>query len=129
MQLKFLSLMVQDQDKAVEFYSGKLGFRVKADQDLGHIRWLTLEAPGGIEGVELILEKTDFPPSADYQHARYTAGIPAIAVVTSDIRGDFERLREAGVQLRGEPEDLGPITSVVIDDTCGNLIHLMQPNG
>ena len=78
-------------------------------------------------GVELVLEPMAFPPARDYQKALYDAGIPATAFVTTDIHAEFERLRSAGVSFRGEPVDMGPVTGVMLDDTCGNLIHLVQP--
>ena len=127
MQLKFASVMVRNQDEALRFYTEKLGFKVKDDLKMGPFRWLTVTSPHGVEGVELILEATDFPPSAVYQKARFDAGIPAIAVVTTDIKAEFKRLTDAGVTLRGEPADMGFITAVSFEDGCGNLINLVQP--
>ena len=127
MQIKFASVMVPDQDVALEFYTAKLGFTVAEDLRMGPFRWLTVVSPDGIDGVELILEATDFPPSAEYQKARYDAGIPAIALTTSNIQADVKRLTDAGVVFRGEPEDLGFITAVSFEDGCGNLINLVQP--
>jgi predicted enzyme related to lactoylglutathione lyase len=126
MQIKFASVMVHDHENALKFYVGKLGFEVKDDINMGQFRWLTVKSPAGIEGVELILEKTDFPPSATYQKARYEAGIPALALVTTDVRRDFSTLMERGVTFRGEPMDMGFITAVSFEDECGNLINLVQ---
>jgi hypothetical protein len=94
---------------------------------MGPYRWLTVVSPDGISGAELLLEATDFPPSAHYQQARYEAGIPAIAVYSSDIEADYRRLLDLGVTLRGEPTDLGFATAVSFEDGCGNLVNLVQP--
>jgi catechol 2,3-dioxygenase-like lactoylglutathione lyase family enzyme len=127
MKLKFASVMVPDQDQALRFYTEKLGFSVKDDLRMGAFRWLTVTSPDGIKEFELILEATDFPPSAIYQKARYEAGIPAIALTTSDIHADVKRLTNAGVVFRGEPADMGFITAVSFEDGCGNLFNLVQP--
>lgn len=129
MQLKFASVMVTDQDAALRFYTEKLGFTVKEDLRMGAFRWLTVTSPDGLPDVELVLEANDFPPSSVYQKARYEAGIPAIALVTSDIAGDVQRLVDSGVVVRGEPADLGFITAVSFEDGCGNLVNLVQPAG
>lgn len=127
MQLKFASIMVPNQDEALRFYTERLGFVVKDDLKIGPFRWLTVTSPDGIAGVELILEATDFPPSAVYQKARYEAGIPAVAIVTDDIKAAYRRLLDKGVSVRGEPTDMGILTSVVFEDGCGNLVNLVQP--
>ena len=98
-----------------------------ADVPIGEYRWLTVTAPDGVDGVELVLEPPAFPPAREYQKALYDAGVPATAFVTSDIHGEVERLTAAGVEFRGEPVDMGSVTGVMFDDTCGNLIHLVQP--
>jgi catechol 2,3-dioxygenase-like lactoylglutathione lyase family enzyme len=126
MQLKFVSVMVRNQDEALRFYTEQLGFAVKEDLKMGPFRWLTVTSPHGLAGVELILEATDFPPSAVYQKARYDAGIPAIAIVTDDVRAEYQRLLENGVKFRGEPVDMGFITSASFEDECGNLVNLVQ---
>lgn len=127
MQLKFVSVMVSDQDAALRFYTDVLGFRKMADIPMGEFRWLTVTSPDGIEGVELVLEPMGFPPARVYQKALFEAGIPATALITKDIRGDYDRLRKRGVVFRGEPKDMGVITAAVFEDTCGNLINLVQP--
>ena len=128
MQLKFISMMVKSQEKALTFYTEKLGFRKMADIPMGEYRWLTVVSPDGIDGVELVLEPTAFPPAQVYQKALYDAGIPANAFITKDIAGDVKRLGGIGVVFRGEPVRTGPITAVLFDDTCGNLIQLVQPH-
>lgn len=127
MQIKFASIMVDDQDKAVDFYTRVLGFQKHADLPMGTFRWITVMAPEGVEGVELVLEPMGFPPARSYQKALFDAGIPATAFVTHDMDAEVKRLRELGVAFRGEPKAMGPIISVVFEDTCGNLINLVQP--
>jgi catechol 2,3-dioxygenase-like lactoylglutathione lyase family enzyme len=128
MQLKFISLTVDDQQKALEFYTSVLGFQKMADIPFGEHRWLTVTSPDGLAGVELTLEPLAFPPARVYQKALYDAGIPANAFITSDIAAEFARLRSHGVVFRGEPTLMGPITAVMFEDTCGNLIQLVQPH-
>ena len=127
MQIKFVSIMVQDQERALRFYTDVLGFARAADVPIGEYRWLTVTSPDGVDGAELVLEPLAFPPAREYQKALYDAGVPATAFVTSDIHGEVERLTAAGVEFRGEPVDMGSVTGVMFEDTCGNLIHLVQP--
>jgi len=127
MQLKFISVMVGDQEKALLFYTSVLGFEKMADIPMGPFRWLTVTSPDGVAGAELVLEPMGFAPSRAYQKAMFEAGIPALALITEDVVSDFERLKERGVRFRGEPVSMGPITSVTFEDTCGNLINLVQP--
>jgi len=128
MQIKIASVMVDDQDKALAFYTQKLGFRKMADIPMGPTyRWLTVVSPEGIEGVELALEPMGFAPARVYQQALYEANIPATAFVTSDVQAEAKGLRDRGVVVRGEPVDMGPIKAVMFEDGCGNLIHLVQP--
>jgi catechol 2,3-dioxygenase-like lactoylglutathione lyase family enzyme len=127
-QIKIASLYVDDQDKALDFYTGKLGFTKEADIPMGPTyRWLTVVSPEGVAGVELALEGLHFDGARAYQQALYAAGIPATAFVTDDIHTEVARLRERGVTVRGEPVDMGPIQAVTFEDGCGNLIHLVQP--
>ena len=94
---------------------------------MGQYRWLTVTSPEGVEGVELVLEPLGFPPAQTYQQALFDAGIPATAFLTEDIAAEFQRLKELGVQFRGEPTSAGPVMVVLFEDTCGNLINLVQP--
>jgi predicted enzyme related to lactoylglutathione lyase len=128
MEIKFTSVMVEDQDKALRFYTTVLGFQKMADIPMGDHRWLTVTSPDGVRGVELVLEPMAFPPARAYQKALFEAGIPAMALITKDIAAEVRRLASRGVKFRGEPAHLGLITAVVFEDTCGNLIHLVQPN-
>ena len=127
MQIKLASVMVDDQEKALHFYTDILGFVKKEDIPMGEYRWLTVTSPEGVEGVELVLEPLGFPPARTYQQALFAAGIPATAFLTKDIAAEFQRLKELGVRFRGEPTSMGPITVVLFEDTCGNLINLVQP--
>ena len=127
MQITLVSLLVEDQAQALAFYTEKLGFQKKEDIPMGPFRWLTVCSPEGAVGVELVLEPTAFPPSQVYQKALFDAGIPATAFITRDIASEFRQLTERGVKFRGEPVSMGPITTVLFEDTCGNLINLVQP--
>jgi catechol 2,3-dioxygenase-like lactoylglutathione lyase family enzyme len=127
MQIKFISVMVDNQDVALRFYTSVLGFQKMADIPMGAFRWLTVTSPDGIEGVELVLEPTTFPPAQVYQKALLDAGKPAIALITKDINAEYDRLKKRGVIFHGEPKNLGIITAVLFEDTCGNLINLVQP--
>src|SRR5688572_263623 len=127
MQIRLVSLLVDDQDKALRFYTQALGFQPANDIPMGAFRWLTVTAPEGAQGVELVLEPTAFGPARTYQQALFDAGIPATAFLTDDIHAEYQRLSAAGVRFRGEPTAAGPITTVLFEDTCGNLINLVQP--
>ncbi len=127
MQIKLSSVMVVDQDRALQFYTKVLGFVKMADIPMGPFRWLTETSPEGVDGVELVLEPMGFPPAQAYQKAMFDAGIPATAFISKDIHAEYKRLKESGVIFRGEPVSMGPITAVLFEDTCGNLINLVQP--
>lgn len=126
MQIKFASIPVEDQAHALDFYTGILGFVKVSDLPAGEYRWLTVSSPDGVEGVELLLEPTAFGPARDYQRTLFEAGMPVTAFVTADIAADFARLTAAGVVFRGAPVAAGPVTTVLFEDTCGNLINLVQ---
>ena len=127
MRIALSSVTVDDQDKALAFYTGKLGFEKKNDIPMGPFRWLTVVSPEGAHGVELVLEPMAFEPAREYQRALFEAGIPATAFLTSDIVAEYERLKALGVHFHGKPVEMGPITAVVFEDGCGNLINLVQP--
>jgi len=127
MQLKFVSITVQDQDAALRFYTDVLGFQKMADIPMGEYRWLTVTSPDGLAGVELVLEPLAFPPAREYQQALFAAGIPATAFITRDIAKEYAALTARGVKFRGEPKAMGPIIATTFEDTCGNLINLVQP--
>jgi catechol 2,3-dioxygenase-like lactoylglutathione lyase family enzyme len=127
MQIKFTSILVDDQSKALKFYTESLGFRKLSDIPMGEYRWLTVVSPDGVEGAEVVLEPMGFPPARTWQKALFDAGIPATAFITTDIDSEFQRLAARGVKFRGEPKQMGPIKAVTFEDTCGNLINLVQP--
>ncbi len=127
MRINLTSVMVEDQDKALGFYTNVLGFKKMADIPMGSFRWLTVVSPEGAEGVELVLEPIAFPPAKTFQQALFGAGIPQTAFLTEDIGAEYQRLKERGVVFRSEPVAMGPIISTLFEDTCGNLINLVQP--
>jgi catechol 2,3-dioxygenase-like lactoylglutathione lyase family enzyme len=118
---------VQDQEKALKFYTGVLQFKKSSDIPMGEYRWLTVVSPEGMEGVELVLEPLAFEPARVFQRALFDAGVPANAFLTSDLNAEVTRLKAQGVVFRGEPLSQGEITSVLFEATCGNLINLVQP--
>jgi catechol 2,3-dioxygenase-like lactoylglutathione lyase family enzyme len=126
MQIALSSVMVDDQEKALRFYTEVLGFVKKADIPMGTFRWLTVVSPEGLEGTELLLEPIGFSPARTYQKALFDAERPLTAFFTNDIQTEYERLKERGVTFRGGPKNMGPITAALFEDTCGNLINLVQ---
>lgn len=127
MQITLASIFVEDQDRALRFYTDVLGFNKKHDIPMGEFRWLTVTSPEGVAGVELVLEPMAFPPARVYQKALFEAGIPATAFMSADIHAEFQHFKARGVKFRGEPTTMGPVTIVLFEDTCGNLINLVQP--
>ena len=124
MQIRHAVIKVDDQDKALAFYTEVLGFEKRCDL-AGPIRWLTVGARDG-GGLELVLEPNHMPPALASQRALYEGGFPATILSTDDIRAEFDRLSGLGVHFRGEPTTMGPVSFVFFDDTCGNLIVLKQ---
>ena len=127
MQIRLASVMVDNQENALRFYTAVLGFVKNKDIPMGPFRWLTVSSPEGAEGVELVLEPMGFAPAQTYQKALFAAGIPATAFLTSDIQSEYGRLKALGVSFRDEPKSMGSILAVLFEDTCGNLINLVQP--
>ena len=126
MKIIVTSIFVQDQDKALEFYSEKLGFEKKHDVPMGKFRWITLVSPDDHDGTELLLEPNEHPAAKEYQKRIFSEGIPATMFGVADIRKEYERLLENGVKFTMEPTKMGEVTIAVFDDTCGNLIQIMQ---
>lgn len=126
MKIIVTSIFVQDQDKALEFYSEKLGFVKKEDVPLGKYRWLTLVSPDAQEGTELLLEPDDHPAAKEYQKKIFADGIPATMFGVADVHNEYKRLLENGVKFTMEPTKMGEITLAIFDDTCGNLIQIVQ---
>jgi catechol 2,3-dioxygenase-like lactoylglutathione lyase family enzyme len=128
MSLKIVvtSVLVDDQIKALTFYRDLLGFETKHDIPMGHHRWLTLTAPGDPDGVELLLEPDEHPAARPFKSALKADGIPYTSFGVQDIEAEYERLSAAGVRFTQPPINMGPVTTAVFDDTCGNLIQMAQ---
>lgn len=127
MQIAFASLLVDDQARAHDFYTRVLGFTVAHDIPMGPHRWLTVTSPEGKAGVEVVLEPLAFPPARAYQKALFEAGIPATAFISADLDAEVARLKTAGVVFRQDITEAGPVRMALFEDTCGNLINLVQP--
>ncbi len=124
--IKLTSVIVNDQARALTFYTEMLGFVLKQDIPMGDARWLTVVSPADPDGVHLLLEPTGFEFSKTYQKALYEAGVPLTAFAVDDVPAEYQRLMALGVTFRGEPTTgPGPATAT-LDDTCGNLIQLFQ---
>jgi glyoxylase I family protein len=126
-RIKLTSIMVDDQDRALRFYTDVLGFRVKHEIPVGEYKWLTVVSPEGPDGVELSLEPNANPAAKVFQQAMFSQGIPLAAFEVSDIQGEYSRLVKHGVAFTREPTRMGPVTIAILADTCGNLIQLYQP--
>jgi catechol 2,3-dioxygenase-like lactoylglutathione lyase family enzyme len=126
MKITLTSVLVKDQSKALEFYTKILGFVKKTDIPLGEASWLTVASPEGHDDVELLLEPMGFAPARTYQAALYEAGIPAAMFAVDDINKEHARLDGLGVQFRSKPAEAGPAIVATFDDTCGNLIQIVQ---
>jgi catechol 2,3-dioxygenase-like lactoylglutathione lyase family enzyme len=125
-RIHITSLPVDNQDKALKFYTEKLGFLKKTEVPMGEHRWLTVVSPNEQNGVELLLEPMGFEPARVYQKALKDAGIPYTSFMVTDVRQEYERLTGLGVKFSMEPRDMGPVRMAVLDDTCGNNIQLVQ---
>lgn len=126
MKIIVTSIFVQDQDKALEFYSEKLGFIKKKDVPAGKFRWLTLVSPDDQDGIELLLEPNEHPAANEYQKKLFADGIPVTMFEVEDIHKEYSRLIEKGVKFTMVPTEMGKVTIAVLDDTCGNLIQIIQ---
>lgn len=120
------SVPVDDQEKALAFYTEKLGFIKKTEIPLGEHKWLTVVSPKEQNGVELLLEPMAFAPARVYQKALQEAGIPWTSFAVEDLEQEHRRLSGLGVQFTMEPKVVGPVIMAVLDDTCGNAIQLVQ---
>ncbi len=124
MKINLASVLVDDQDKALRFYTEVLGFRKKTEVPLGEHRWLTVVSPEEPDGVELVLEPDSHPAVRPFKEALVTDGIPFTSFAVDDVHAEFDRLRSLGVTFTQEPVTMGPVTTAVLDDTCGNLIQI-----
>lgn len=129
MKIIVTSIFVQDQEKALEFYSEKLGFIKKVDVPVGEFRWLTLVSPDAQDGTELLLEPNNHPAAEEYQTKIFADGIPATMFGVVDIHKEYQRLIEKDVKFTMEPTEMGNVIVAVFDDTCGNLIQIVQNKG
>ena len=120
------SVLVDDQAKAHRFYTDVLGFVTKDDIDLGEARWLTVVAPDDPDGTELLLEPDGHPAAKPFKAALVEDGIPYTSFGVADCHAEYERLRSLGVEFTQPPTAMGPVTTAVFDDTCGNLIQIAQ---
>ena len=126
MRIRLTSICVDDQDRALAFYTDKLGFQKKFDIPMGEFRWLTVVSAEDPDGTELVLEPNAHQATNVWRAALYKDGIPATALESADVDADYARLTAAGVQFRGEPTDAGGTRIATFDDTCGNLIQIYQ---
>lgn len=123
-RINVTSVLVDDQDRALDFYTEQLGFQKKNDISLGEFRWLTVTSPADPDGPELLLEPDNHLAAKPYKEALVEDGIPFTSFAVDDARAEFERLEALGVRFTQEPMTMGEVTTVVLDDTCGNLIQL-----
>ncbi|GAA2804134.1 VOC family protein [Nonomuraea dietziae] len=126
MKIHLSSVFVDDQDKALRFYTEVLGFVKKNDVPLGEDRWVTVVSPEDPDGTELLLEPSGHPAVKPYKEALVEDGIPATSFAVEDVVAEFDRLRGLGVRFTQEPLEMGPVTTAVLDDTCGNLIQIVH---
>ncbi len=126
MKIKLNSVFVEDQDRALKFYTGVLGFIKKNEIPLGEFKWLTVVSPKEPDGTELVLEPNNNSAAKTFQSAIFQQGIPLTAFAVEDIQKEHERMKKLGVVFTVEPTKAGPTTVAVFDDTCGNLIQLYQ---
>ena len=126
MKIYITGVFVDDQQKALEFYTEKLGFVKKHDIPMGEHRWLTLTEADNPNSVEFLLEPSDHPATKPYRKALVEDGIPAHSFKVANIQKEYERLLPLGVEFTQPPTEMGPAITAVLDDTCGNLIQLIQ---
>jgi catechol 2,3-dioxygenase-like lactoylglutathione lyase family enzyme len=124
MKIVVTSVLVDDQEKALKFYTDVLGFLPKADVPAGGARWLTVVSPDDPDGVELLLEPDAHPAARPFKEALVADGMPYTSFGVADVRAEHERLVERGVVFVQPPTEMGPVTTAVFDDTCGNLIQI-----
>jgi catechol 2,3-dioxygenase-like lactoylglutathione lyase family enzyme len=129
MRINLASVLVEDQEKALRFYTDVLGFVKKHDIPVGEDRWLTVVSPQDPDGTELVLEPSSHPAVKPFKEALVADGIPYTSFAVDDVKAEYERLRGLGVRFTQEPVDMGPVTTAVLDDTCGNLIQIAHQAG
>jgi catechol 2,3-dioxygenase-like lactoylglutathione lyase family enzyme len=124
MRINVTNVFVDDQDKALRFYTEVLNFVKKTEIPLGEARWLTVVSPDDPDGTELLLEPDGHPAVKPFKEALVSDGIPYTSFAVGDVHEEFARLRQLGVRFTQEPVEMGPVTTAVFDDTCGNLIQI-----
>ena len=124
LRINLTSVMVDDQRKALDFYTRILGFVKKTEIPMGEVSWLTVVSPEAPDGVELVLEPDSHPAAGPFKQALVEDGIPFTSFAVDDVQAEYERLQAAGVRFTQGPTDLGPVTVAIFDDTCGNLIQI-----
>jgi catechol 2,3-dioxygenase-like lactoylglutathione lyase family enzyme len=124
MRINVTSVLVDDQEKALRFYTDVLGFVKKTDVPVGDAKWLTVVSPEAPNGVELLLEPDSHPAARPFKDALVADGIPFTSFAVDDVQAEYERLKGLGVNFVQEPSEMGPVTTAVFDDTCGNLIQI-----
>ena len=124
MRINLASVLVDDQEKALRFYTDVLGFVKKTEVPIGEHRWLTVVSPEEPDGVELVLEPDSHPAVRPFKEALVADGIPFTSFAVADVHAEFDRLKGLGVTFTQEPASMGPVTTAVLDDTCGNLIMI-----
>jgi len=129
MKIVITSVLVDDQDKALAFYTDVLGFVKKTDIPAGEHRWLTVVSPDAPDGVELLLEPDAHPAAWPFKAALVADGIPYTSFAVYDVAAEFDRLTALGVTFVQPPTPMGPVTTAVLDDTCGNLIQIAAMQG
>jgi len=128
MRIVVSSIYVDNQEKALQFYTEQLGFIKKTEIPLGEAKWLTVVAASDPDGTELLLEPDTHPAVGSFKRALVQDGIPFTSFAVEDVQAEYERLNAAGVRFTQLPAAMGPVTTAVLDDTCGNLIQLAQKN-
>ena len=128
MRIKLNSIFVDNQDKALKFYTGTLGFKKSKEIPVGEFKWLTVASPDNTDDLELVLEPNANPAAKQFQEAIFKQGIPITAFEVDDIKAEYERLKGLGVVFTMAPTNAGPVTIAIFSDTCGNLIQLYQPS-
>ena len=128
MRINLTSVLVDDQATALRFYTDVLGFTKKSDVPMGEHSWLTVVSPEDPDGTELLLEPSDHPAVSPFKAALVRDGIPFASFAVDDVAREHERLVALGVRFTQPPTEMGPVTTAVFDDTCGNLIQIAAPN-
>jgi catechol 2,3-dioxygenase-like lactoylglutathione lyase family enzyme len=123
-RINLASVLVDDQDKALRFYTETLGFLKKTDVPLGADRWLTVVSPDAPDGIELLLEPDGHPAAKPFKQALVDDGIPFTSFAVDNVQAEYDRLRAQGVRFTQEPLEMQSVTTAVLDDTCGNLIQI-----